>query len=149
MKIKFSKINFFIIFFVVSIILSVILFVLKNNLEVSGIIVFLELIFFIGFFLFSGLKMKESEMDIKKIASFSALTSGITALVIEIINFIVSKGYVQHIIKGTKYKLPYSTYIIIVLVSIIIAIIFDILVSILFSYLGSKLYKDNPNKTDI
>ncbi len=149
MNVKFSKINFFLIFFVVSIILSVLLFILGNRTLDSGILVFIELIFFIGFFIFSGLKMKENGESLKKIFSFSSLTSGFTAFVIEVINFIVSKPYIEKTIKGASYKLPYTTYMIIVIVSLVIAIIFDILVSILFSYIGLKLYKDNLNKTDI
>jgi hypothetical protein len=93
--------------------------------------------------------MKENGESLKKIFSFSSLTSGFTAFVIEVINFIVSKPYIEKTIKGASYKLPYTTYMIIVIVSLVIAIIFDILVSILFSYIGLKLYKDNLNKTDI
>ena len=149
MKIEFSKVSFFIVFFIISIILSAVLFLLRKSPIGSGIVVFIELIFFVGFFLYSGLKMKESGLDISKIAIFSAISSGITAFIIEIINFVISKIYVEQTIKSVTHKLPYNSYIIIVLVSIIIAIIFDILCSILFSYIGTKLYKDNQNKTDI
>ena len=86
MKIEFSKVSFFIVFFIISIILSAVLFLLRKSPIGSGIVVFIELIFFVGFFLYSGLKMKESGLDISKIAIFSAISSGITAFIIEIIN---------------------------------------------------------------
>ena len=142
MSLEFSKKSFFSLYISISLILYIISIFVQNNHFWGVVISFLELLFFIGFFMYSGLKMKKKSFDFKKIVAFSAITSGVTSVLLEIISFIIFKTYLEPktlIVKG----ITQNKYILILLVSIIIEIIFYMLISILFSYLGAKLHKSD------